>query len=180
MSRCQLPKPPLSSSLDGLRNYRRRVGSNPFYGHPNRLDRILRMCLDFDSVDEITASQIVTYRGIAAKLLWGNAQQLNVFLHDGVLYIEEYDAQPDRHTFVQDGECIGSNFEALCTGKSPNGVHDLHTQWFAGATFNLGDLKVVTAGEVDCQKDSNLTGQAKDCLELKTRSQDSKQSPAKL
>ncbi|KAK0487918.1 hypothetical protein IW261DRAFT_655727 [Armillaria novae-zelandiae] len=173
--------PPIGINLkDGLRNYRRRVGSDPFHNHPNRLDRILRMCLDSNSIDEITSSQIVTYRGIVTKLLCGDAQQLTVFLYDGVLYIEEYDPEPDRHTFVQDGECIGSNFEALCTSKSPNGVHDLHTQWCAGVTFNLGDLKVVIAGEVDCQNNSNFTGQAKDCLELKTKSQDSKQSPAKL
>ncbi|KAK0457491.1 uncharacterized protein EV420DRAFT_1548542 [Desarmillaria tabescens] len=143
----------------GLREYRRRVGSDPFHDHPNRLDRTLKMCLDSDSVDEILASQIVTHRSIMTKLLYGAAQQLN-----------STDPEPDRiHTFVRDGECIGSNFEALCTGGSPNGV-----------TFNLGDLKVVFAGEVDCQKDSNVTGQAKDCLELKTKCQGSKQAPAKL
>ncbi|KAK0445877.1 hypothetical protein EV421DRAFT_1795333 [Armillaria borealis] len=174
--------PPIGINLkDGLRNYRRRVGSDPFHDHPSRLDRILRMCLDSNSIDEITTSQIVTHRGIVAKLLWGNAQQLNVFLYDGVLYIEAYDPEPDRrHTFVHDGECVWSNFEALCTGESPNGVHDLHARWCACVTFNLGDLKVVLSGKVPCQKDSNFTGQAKDCLELKTRSQDSKHPPAKL
>lgn len=60
--------PPIGTNLkDGLYNYRRRVGSDPFHGHPNRLDRILRMCLQSNSVDEITTSQIVTHRGIVAK-----------------------------------------------------------------------------------------------------------------
>ncbi|KAK0202236.1 hypothetical protein DFS33DRAFT_1507238 [Desarmillaria ectypa] len=174
--------PPIGINLkEGLHEYRRRVGSDPFHGHPIRLDRILKMCLDSDSVNEITTSQVVTHRSIMTKLLWGNAQQLNVFIYDGVMYIEEYDPEPDRiHTFVGDGECIGSNFEALCTGESPNGVLNLHARWYAGVTFNLGDFKVVLAGEVDCQKDSNVTGQAKDCLELKTRSQNSKQSHTKL
>lgn len=49
-----------------------------------------------------------------------------------------------------------SNFEALCTGESPNGIHNLHARWYAGVTFNLGNLKVVLAGEVDCQKDCEL------------------------
>ncbi|PBK70479.1 hypothetical protein ARMSODRAFT_1084083 [Armillaria solidipes] len=174
--------PPIGINLKaGLSQYRRRVGSDPFHDHPNRLDRTLKMCLDSGSVDEIIASQIVTHRSIMIKLLYGTAQQLNVFFFNGVMYIEEYDPEPDRtHTFVRDGECIGSNFEALCTGESPNGIHNLHARWYAGVTFNLGNLKVVLAGEVDCQKDSNVTGQAKDCLELKTKCQDSKWSPAKL
>ncbi|KAK0498012.1 hypothetical protein EDD18DRAFT_128390 [Armillaria luteobubalina] len=166
--------PPMGIDLKaGLSQYRRRVGSDPFHDHPNRLDRTLKMCLDSGTVDEITASQVVTNRRVITKLLYGTAQQLNVFLYKGVMYIEEYDPEPGRtHTFVRDGECIGSNFEALCTGKSPNGIHNLHARWYAGVTFNLGNLKVVFAGEVDCQKDSNVTGQAKDCLELKTKYQD--------
>ncbi len=60
--------PPTGINLKvGLYKYRRRAGSDPFHGHPNHLDRILRMCLDSDSVDEITTSQIVTLRSIVAK-----------------------------------------------------------------------------------------------------------------
>ncbi|KAK0187566.1 hypothetical protein F5146DRAFT_1003333 [Armillaria mellea] len=122
--------PPIGINLkDGLHIYLRRVGSDPTHNHPNRLDRILRI------------------------LLLRDAQQLNVFLYDGVLYIEVYDPAPDRvHTFVHDGECIGSNFEALCTGELPKAIHDLHTRW---------------ADKLDR-------------LELKTRSQKAKQPPAKL
>ncbi len=60
--------PPIGINLKaGLSQYRRRVGSDPFHDHPNRLDRTLKMCLDSGSIDEIIASQIVTHRSIMIK-----------------------------------------------------------------------------------------------------------------
>lgn len=52
----------------GIHQYRERAGRDPHHNHPNRLDRILKMCLESSAKDELPTVQVVTWRGIMKKL----------------------------------------------------------------------------------------------------------------
>ncbi|KAJ7595495.1 hypothetical protein C8J56DRAFT_922455 [Mycena floridula] len=165
-----------SSMRQGFDQFEQASGADPHHNHPNRLDRILRMILESNVLSSGVFPRpqaVVAFRGVYKKIMMPktNVISLNMCMHQGTIYLEEYDPTPTKlYTNVPVHEFIGKRFEELCTGNI-NELH-LHQRFYLGMTWSLADMNLFLAGEIDCKLEGNSDASESDTIqyvELKSK-----------
>jgi RAT1-interacting protein len=145
-------EPRLNVNLkEGFPQYRRRHSGNQVSGHPLPLDRILQAILTAGRRVDLQSAQVVTWRGILIKLCSSKKTTLDVQYYRSVLYIQEHDPNPDKLEGIHAGSYEGHRFESLCTTGTAVDMN-INNRWYSVALRDIGNLKLLFAGEVDCVK----------------------------